>query len=157
MASLQTDPLLKELTRKLFWAVCSTFPHLSRDERSQTFSWAVGLADKIMARPSASRLSQAHQNHTIEAADEFPWKDKRLKMGRRKGGGGGRSHVSSVKEGLSAATRLKIAAHVLTDFKEQQRQAIHYMLTGQRRDAQLPIPSEVYREVGRGSSDSSGS
>jgi len=42
------DPL-RELTRKLYWAVSSTIP-LNTAQKKTTFSWAADLADKLIAR-----------------------------------------------------------------------------------------------------------
>lgn len=46
-----TDPI-KELTRKLYWAVSSTLP-LSRDQKKTSFTWAANLAERIAAAAAA--------------------------------------------------------------------------------------------------------
>jgi len=48
MAPPEKD-LAKELARKLHWAVTSTCPNLTRQQRSSTFTWAADLADKILS------------------------------------------------------------------------------------------------------------
>lgn len=40
----------KQLARKLYWAVSSTFPNLSKTDRSHTFTWAADMAAKILSR-----------------------------------------------------------------------------------------------------------
>ncbi len=154
MASTQPDPPLRELTRKLHWAVTSTLPHLSREQRTAVFEWAADIAERLMARPSASRSPKTHQMRP-------PPRPKAVDAGRAnryaqqaEGRGGGRIGVSSVKRRHQSSRAPLRVATPLPDFEAQKRAAIAYMRTGQAGERQLPIPPEVYREVGYGSTNS---
>ncbi len=134
MASTQLDPPLKELTRKLFWAIISTFPDLSSEERTHTFTWAANMADKIMARPSASRSSpKTHQNTSSRGEVGLDARRANRYARQAEGRGGGRLNVSSVKGRRSSQpSRADAAAAHLPAFSAEQKamkgRALAYMM-----------------------------
>lgn len=138
--AVSTDPDIRELTRKLYWSVSSTIPNLSKQQKSSTFTWAANLAERIMdnLRPSLP-----------PAVDTKPSNGYH---GQAEGRGGGRhdpSYTGKVRplpppnmpawEKQQEALRVRAWAHV----SKQRANAL-----------QLPIPDDVYREVGYGSSHS---
>lgn len=131
----------KELTRKLFWAVSSTFPSLTKQERSKTFSWAAEMADRIIDRCHPS-LPPTVDN---QLSDGY--------HGQAEGRGGGRYNPS-----LSRVARPLPPPNLAAWERNQEvmrQRAWAYVLKGRSEGAQLPIPVEVYREVGNGRSNSS--
>lgn len=139
----RTDPVSKELTRKLFWAITSTFPNLAKGQRISTFSWAAQLADRII---------DGRQPSLPLPVDSSPSNGY---TGLAEGRGGGRKRPSS-SSALSPSTAARLAA-----FRAEQAALTARAWAWVRRDEaaprQLPIPESVYREVTYGSSDSSSS
>ena len=130
----------KQLARKLYWAVTSTFPELKRADRTRTFTWAADMAARIIQRVGPSLPpsvdSDAQSNY----------------HGQAEGRGGGRydpSHTNGRRalpppdmpdwERKQAAMRVRAWAHVSK---------------ARANGRQLPIPGDVYREVGNGRSNS---
>lgn len=135
------DKLVKELTRKLYWAVSSSIPTLTKQQKGSTFGWAANLAERILTSRVAFRppsVDKSPINVDNEQAD---------------GRGGGRytpshttgpRHLPNPPERLAwerdqAAKREKAWEHVARYWEGEQ----------------LPIPSYVYREVSNGRSNSS--
>lgn len=132
----------KQLARKLFWAVTSTFPSLTRQERSQTFTWAADMADRIITRCHPS-LPPSVDN---QSSDGY--------HGQAEGRGGGRYDPSTPGK-VRRLPPPNMAAWEL-DQKAKRDRAWEYVLTGRKNGHQLPIPPKVYREVGNGRSNSTG-
>ena len=130
----------KELTRKLFWAVSSTFPGLTKQEKAKTFSWAADLAERMIDRrpPSLSLPVDFGQKNGYH--------------GQAVGRGGGKNRPS-IQRSIPPPPPSDQPA-----WDRQQagmrRKAWAYVLQGRAASRQLPIPKEAYREVGYGSSDS---
>jgi len=132
MASPERD-LAKELTRKLHWAVTSTIPHHTPEQRRSTFIWAANLAERLARRPSLPpSVGQ-------EAA-------KRVGLN---GGREGRRarHIPSIQ---GAGKPPSPSGQQAWEAKQaaMRAKAWGYVLNGKVVQGQLPIPAEVYREVG---------
>jgi len=125
----------KELTRKLFWAVTSTIPRLSKGQRSSTFTWAANLAERILA--------DCHPSLPPTVAK----KGTKRYHGQAEGRGGGRINPSITRNGPAPPSPIKQA-----EFEKRQvgmrERAWAYVLAGRVNGRQLPIPDEVYRDVG---------
>jgi len=137
-----SDEHTKQLTRKLFWAVSSTFPQLTKQQKVSTFTWAADMAERILSRihpslpPSVDRdVSNGYH-------------------GQAEGRGGGRYDPS-----ISRSVRHLPPPNMAAWEKQQavlRARAWAYVLKGRENGHQLPIPASAYREVGHGSSNSSG-
>lgn len=131
----------KELTRKLYWAVSSTFP-LTKQQRATSFTWAADMADRMLKR--------LHPSHPLPV-------DKRPSNGyhgQADGRGGGR-YKPSIQRGVPPQPLPNQAAWEL-DQAAKRKAAWAYVLATVPLDGQLPIPPEVFREVGNGRSNSTG-
>lgn len=134
-------PLDKELARKLYWAVSSSFPKgLSRQQRASIFSWASELAGRIAAgsHPSLPPPVDKHRSSPYH--------------GQAEGRGGGRNNPS-LPRGVTPPPPPNMEAWERDQALLRVRAWAH-VTEGRRNGAQIPIPEDVYREVGNGSSDS---
>jgi len=132
----------KQLARKLFWAVSSTFPGMTKRQKASTFTWAAEMAERVIAR--------VHPSHPppVDTSTSNGY------HGQADGRGGGRYDPS-----LPRAPR-PLPPPTMASWDRQQKvmrdRAWAYVLTGRRNGDQLPVPADVYREVGNGRSNSTG-
>ena len=134
------DDSAKQLTRKLYWAISSTYPRLSRQQKTATFTWAADMAERIIQRVDPS----------LPPAVDTP--SSNGYHGQAEGRGGGR-YDPSIQRGTPPLPPPNMQA-----WEQQQRvmreRAWAHVLAGRKTGTQLPIPDDVYREVGNGSTDS---
>lgn len=135
------DPV-KELTRKLYWAVTSTFPRMSKDQKRSTFGWAADMADRIATRTLAALPPSVDNNH------------RNSHTGQAVGRGGGRYNPSLPRSDRPPPPPNQ-EAWVL-DQAAMREKAWAHVLEGRQAERQLPLPAECYREVGYGSTNSTG-
>lgn len=132
------DEHVNQLARKLYWAVSSTFPQLSKYQRATTFTWAAHLAERILRTRSPS-LPPPVDTSPITGYN-----------GQAEGRGGGVDNPSIAGdisklpppdmegwERLQAGLRRRAWAHVLKGRAAATELPI-----------QLEIPEDVYRRVG---------
>jgi len=136
------DPAVKELTRKLYWAVTSSITSLNKQQKGSTFNWAAHLAERILSSRVAFRPP---------SVDKSPLN---VDNGQADGRGGGRYDPSHTKGRPPLPDPAKQQAWE-RDQEEKRRKAWEYVLQS-REGVQLPIPSSAYREVTNGRSYSSG-
>ncbi len=136
------DSPQKQLTRKLYWAITSTFPKLSRADKAKTFTWAADMAERVIQRVHPS---------LPPAVDTNPQNGYAVQAEGRGGGRYDPSHTNGSRplpppsmpawERQQAVMRERAWAHVMR---------------GRKAGHQLPIPEAAYREVGNGRSNSPG-
>jgi len=133
---------VKQLARKLYWAVSSSIPNLSKQQRSSTFDWAKRMAERIVddCHPSLPPPVDAR------SANGY--------TGQAEGRGGGRNR-SSIQRSSRPPPPPEMPAWELAQAAMRGRAWAH-VLKGRSEGDQLPFPPEVYREVGNGRSNSSG-
>jgi len=132
--------LAKELTRKLYWALSSTLD-LTRQQRSTTFTWAAQMADRVLQRHLPSLPPP------VDTASSNGY------HGQAEGRGGGRNDPSISKDPGSLPPP-NMAAWEVEQRKMRERAWAH-VLKARNGGSQLPIPANVFREVGHGGVDSS--
>lgn len=140
MAPSQDDPT-KELTRKLFWAISSSLPGLTRQQKASTFTWAADMAERVLTRIHPSLPPAVDSPSTNDY------------HGQAVGRGGGRNRSS-----LPSDVRLLPPPNMPAWERSQaamRARAWAHVQKGRTNGHQLPIPDGVYREVGDGSSNSS--
>ncbi len=125
---------VKQLTRKLYWAISSTYPQLTREQKATTFTWAADMAERIMSRlvPSLPPSVDSGSSNGYH--------------GQAVGRGGGRNDPS-----IQRPTRSLPPPNMPAWEREQavmRDRAWAHVLKGRSNGAQLPIPAGVYREVG---------
>jgi len=138
-----TEDHTKELARKLYWAISSTLSGLSKQQRSDMFNWASRMADRI--------ITDCHPSlpPTVDNRDSNGY------HGQAVGRGGGRNNPS-----IPRASRPQPPPDLPAWERQQaamRERAWAHVRGGRCTAQQLPIPGNVYREVGYGSSDSAGS
>lgn len=140
--ALPDDDHVKQLTRKLYWAISSTFPRLTREEKAKTFSWAAQMAERVIQRVHPSLPppvdTAAHNGY----------------HGQAEGRGGGR-YDPSLPRRSRALPPPNMADWTLQQAAMRKR-AWGHVMKGRAEEVQLPIPQDAYREVGNGRTDSSG-
>lgn len=136
------DSLEKQLTRKLYWAVSSSFKHLDRQQKASTFTWAADMAERIISRigPSLPLPVDTDTGSSYHRQAE--------------GRGGGRYDPSIPR------TSRTLPPPNMPAWEAQQQamrdRAWAYVSRGRETWRQLEIPESAYREVGNGRSNSAG-
>ncbi len=133
------DKTVKELTRKLYWAVTSSIPSLNKQQKGSTFNWAAHLAERILSSRVAFRPPPV---------DKSPINVDNLQADGR---GGGRYNSSHTKGRPRPPNPAKQEAWEL-DQAEKRRKAWEYVLRS-REGVQLPLPASACREVTNGRSN----
>jgi len=135
------DDHVKQLTRKLFWAISSTIPQLTRQQKATTFTWAADMAERVIDRLHPSLPP------TVDSVASTGY------HGQAEGRGGGRNEPSHTK-----VTRPLPPPNMQAWERDQavmRERAWAHVLKGRREGVQVPIPATVYREVTNGRSNSS--
>lgn len=133
---------VKELTRKLYWAISSTLRNLDKQQRTDTFNWAARMAERIIADCVPSLPLPVDTGSRNRYA------------GQAEGRGGGRNNPSHTRGRTPSPPPDQEAWE--TAQAAMRRRAWVYVQRGRREGDQLPLPVEVYREVGNGSSNRTG-
>lgn len=136
------DKQAKELSRKLFWAISSTYPQLTREQKANTFTWAADMADRIISRLNPSLPPP------VDTAPPDGY------HGQAEGRGGGRNDPS-IPRNVRPLPPPNMAAWARQQRTMRER-AWDHVLKGRSNGHQMPIPGSAYREVGDGSSNSTG-
>jgi len=136
------DPHQKELARKLYWAVSTTCKGMTKQQKASTFTWAADMAERILTRIGPSLPLPVD----TEKAERY--------HGQAVGRGGGRNDPSIL------GTARPLPPPNMPAWERQQaamrERAWAHVARGRSNGTQLPIPDSVYREVGNGSSNSTG-
>lgn len=140
MALSTDDDGLKELTRKLFWAIDSS-RKLTRSQKADCFKWAARLAERVIER---------HPSHPppVDTSKQSSY------TGLADGRGGGRDK-SSIQRPSRRSPPPDMPAWERRQ-AEMREKAWGYVDRAGMANGQYPIPSEVYREVSNGRSNSTG-
>lgn len=88
----------KELSRKLYWSITSTIA-LSKEEKSQTFSWCVSLAVRVLKRAASEPRPHLPPSVKLPATSPNGRVDNYRRNGQAVLAGGG--VAGSFKEGRS--------------------------------------------------------
>jgi len=139
MAPTQDDHA-KELARKLYWAISSTFHGLTRQQKATTFTWAADMAERVISRIGPSLPPPVDTS----TSDGY--------AGQAVGRGGGRNDSSLPRAARPLPPPNMPAWHRQQELMRQRAWA--HVLKGKEAGRQLPIPRDVYREVGNGRSNS---
>ncbi len=127
--------LSKQLTRKLYWAISSTCPHLTKQQKAATFSWAASMAERIIDRLPSLPPS-------VDSASSNGY------HGQAEGRGGGRNDPS-IQRNVRSLPPPNMPAWERQQALMRERAWAH-VLKGRSNGYQLPIPPEVFKEVGSG-------
>lgn len=140
MAPSEHDDV-KELTRKLYWAVSSTL-RLTKRQKTTTFTWAADMAERICLRSHPS-LPPSVDSDGLNGYH-----------GQAEGRGGGRIR-SSIQRSATRKPPLPDQAGWERRQQALRDRAWAYVL-GEPTASSSPIAAGVDREVGNGRSNSTG-